>query len=430
MLKKTKKQDNNFITSLNTSSKSSLTLTSKYSSSENYADVADADQNGVTMNNQVQIGGKVIGKGGFGCVVSPSIKCSKKDKNTNQMVSKIVRSSDPSYSNELKISQILRKIDSSKKYYITFDKYCYINEPISDRTDIVNVHYINDELTKWKVTKGQENKDNDACDIELTHKPLNLIMEYGGYSLSNIQRVNQRLQGTKAKMHQLFIDNLGLYMKHLILGIVKMHFNRIVNRDIKPHNIMMNFNKETGRVQIRYIDFGLSDFLNNDFCDNEDNIINKGTKKYISPDLYIAYVIIRYKDRSNVYKIQKIIKYLDSNFKYSITSINQRELIGNYTENVNLLYRKLLELHEQGKLLSSYFGTERNKFNGYLQKGDIYALGLTIYNFLYLNSDIDVQKNNNLYDLLIHMIAMDPDKRYNAVKCLAHPFLQSIDKKQ
>lgn len=382
----------------------------------------------IKKTKKIQSGGKVIGQGGFGCVVSPALKCSKKDKNTDKMVSKIVKSSDPSYSNELKITQILKKIDPSKKYYITFDKFCFINNPLEDRSDIINVHYLNDELTKWEITEGQANKDKDACDIEIAQKPLNLIMEYGGYSLSNIQKVSQRLQGTKAKMHQLFIDNLALYMKHLILGVVKMHFNRIVNRDIKPHNIMMNFNKETGRVQIRYIDFGLSDFLTNDFCENQDNIINKGTKTYIAPELYITYIIVNYKDRSNNYKLQKIMKYLDANFKHSITRINQRELLGNYTENINILYRKILSLFEQGKLLRSYFGTERNKFNGYLQKGDIYALGLTVFNFLYINSDIDVQKNHKLYDFLIHMIAMDPDKRYNAVQCLAHPFLQTVGK--
>ena len=212
-------------------------------------------------NSSVQTGGKFIGKGGFGCVVSPALKCSKKDKYTDMMVSKVIPTHDIHYSNELKISQVLKKIDPGKKYYLTFEKYCYINNIPDDRRDFVNVHYLNDELTKWEVVEGQSEKDKNACRIELDMKPINLIMDYGGYSLTDISVVSTKLQGTKAKMHQLFIDNLAANIKHLVLGIVKMHFNRIVNRDIKLRNIMMSFNKETKQFQLRYIDFGLSNLL-------------------------------------------------------------------------------------------------------------------------------------------------------------------------
>ena len=41
---------------------------------------------------------------------------------------------------------------------------------------------------------------------------------------------------------------------------------------------------------------------------------------------------------------------------------------------------------------------------------------------LYYYSDINVRDDNLLYVLLIHMIAIDPDKRYNGVQCLAHPY--------
>ena len=105
--------------------------------------------------------------------------------------------------------------------------------------------------------------------------------------------------------------------------------------------------------------------------------------------------------------------------------INERELLGNYKENIQSLYYKINDLFESDKILPAYFGTEKNKFNGYLQKADVYALGLAIFIMLYVYSDIDVKGNADLYDLLIHMIAMDPDKRYNAVQCLSHPFLVS-----
>jgi serine/threonine protein kinase len=106
-------------------------------------------------------------------------------------------------------------------------------------------------------------------------------------------------------------------------------------------------------------------------------------------------------------------------------NINEKEMLGNYKENCINLYQKIDSLFDKDEILPIYFGTEKNKFNGYLQKADIYALGLSIFIFLYVYSDIDVRGNLQLYDLLIHMIAIDPDKRYNAVQCLSHPYFHS-----
>ena len=186
----------------------------------------------------------------------------------------------------------------------------------------------------------------------------------------------------------------------------------------------MSLNKETKQVQLRYIDFGLSNLLTTEFCSDYNNIKTSGTPNYIAPELYVASIINRYRERSSTYQLHKINHDLDSNFKNSIMRINESKLIGNYKENVESLYHKVHDLYESDKILPAYFGTEKNKFNGYLQKADVYALGLAIFIMLYVYSDVDVKGNTELYDLLIHMIAMDPDKRYNAVQCLSHPFLQ------
>jgi serine/threonine protein kinase len=207
-----------------------------------------------------------------------------------------------------------------------------------------------------------------------------------------------------------------------------MHFNRVVNRDIKLRNIMMSFSKETKEVQIRYIDFGLSDLLTTDHCNDARNITRKGTPNYIAPELYVSSILNKYRNRSRTYQLQKITRELDTNFKHTIMRINERELLGNYGENVLALYDKIHSLYETNKIFPAYFGSDKNKFNGYLQKADVYALGIAIFIMLYIYSDVDIRANTELYDLLIHMIAMDPDKRYNAVQCLSHPYLQSAKK--
>ena len=368
-------------------------------------------------------GGKFIDKGGFGCVVSPAIPCSIKDKEKNleKSVSKILREPTSEAYNEIKISNILLKLDPERKYYITFHKYCYINEIPENRKDIVAVHYIDDCKKKFTVDTGQSQKDKRACDIELDMRPVNFIMPFAGYSLSSIMKTNPKATGTRAIMHNLFITNLKLYFKHLILGIIKMHNNRIVNHDIKQKNIMLHWDKELNEMNVRYIDFGLSDFLSTEFCSHFSNISSKGTIYYTSPDLIVCYQIRKHYDRSEQVIIRSIMSEM-SMIKKAFIRLNEMELLGNFTENIKFLFKKIKTLCDNKKILPIYFGSNKNKFNGFLQKGDIYALGLSIFETLYYYSDINVRDDKLLYDLLIHMIAIDPDKRYNGVQCLAHPY--------
>lgn len=390
-------------------------------------------KNTKTNNNSILSGGKYIDEGGFGCVISPALACSHKDKNLSKSVSKILRDSRDDITNELQISSILHKLDPNNKYYITYDKYCYIKNIPEDRTDIISVHYTDDKLTEFEIEGEIEGKlkkkDKKYCDVELSLNPINLIMKYGGYSLSSVMKTNHKNKGTRAIMHIMFINNLRHYFKHLILGVVKMHNNRIVNRDIKQKNIMMNLNKETNEVAVKYIDFGLSEFLTTEFCQHISNINRNGTPSYISPDVHITYILRKYSSLSEHYIKKKILHEIHSTVKKALLKINEKELLGNLDNNIIALYEKIKNLYNNNKILPIYFGSEKNKFNGYVQKCDIYALAYSIFETLYIYSEINVQQHTQLYDLLIHMIAFDPDKRYNAVQCLSHPYF-NIDSKK
>lgn len=371
----------------------------------------------------VMNGGKFVDEGGFGCVVSPALPCSKKDKNLDKLVSKITMEN---INNEVKIATILHKLDPNKKYYITSKKYCYINEIPDDRTDIVKVHFTDDDFSKYEIESGQSKKDKKACAVELGLRPINMILDYGGYSLSSIMKVNRKSKGTRAIMHQLFIDNLQQNIKHLILGIVKMHNNRLVNRDIKQRNIMMLWNKENNSTLLRYIDFGLSEHLTPEFCQHINNINRNGTSIYISPEIYISYILRKYSNRSEHYINKKIINEIHSHVRKAFTKIHEKSILATLDKSISLLIEKIRILFDTNKILPIYFGSEKNKFNGYIQKCDVYALGYAIFETLYVYSDIDVKKNDKLYDLLSHMIAIDPDQRYNAVQCLSHPYFQKV----
>jgi len=413
-------------------------------------------------------GGRFIDKGGFGCVIKPALPCTSSDLNLNldNSVSKIIKHQSDTLTKELKISNILKKIDPGHNFYVTIDKYCFINEIPEYRTDITNVKYKNDDLSDYSLNEthlidknGRKKKiDKNFCDVDLSLKPVNLIMPYAGISLSSIMKVNRKVikddKGTKgynhneyirAQMHQMFVDNLKIYFKHLIIGLLKMHNNRIINKDIKQRNIMLylqnenvkenvkdmkdkNINSSNSIMSIRYIDFGLSEFLTNEFCKDITNIGLKGTPFYLSPELFVCVFIIKYKDRTESYQLKKINEYIKKNVIKALNAINEKSIIekmesdSNSNSIVETLYKKNKYLYEKGRLLESYFGSETNKYNGYLQKADVYALGLSIYETLYKYSEINVKGNEKLYDLLLHMIDMNPDKRYNIVQCLGHPY--------
>jgi serine/threonine protein kinase len=252
-------------------------------------------------------------------------------------------------------------------------------------------------------------------------------------------KTNRKGNNINAKMHQMFIDNLKIYFKHLIIGLLKMHNNRIINKDIKQRNIMLYWQpsekedakdakdaKDTNNIMaIRYIDFGLSQFLTGEFCSDIQNIDLKGTPYYIPPELFVCAFIIKYKDRTESYQLKKIEKYIFEHVNKALNIINEKQIIVKLKSTINILYKKIKYLYEKDKLLFAYFGSDTNKYNGFLQKADVYALGLSIYETLYKYSSINVKQNEKLYDLLLHMIDMNSDTRYNVVQCLSHPYFTS-----
>lgn len=369
-------------------------------------------------------GGRYIDKGGFGCVITPAIPCTKNDKNLDENVSKIIKDPNDDIKNEIIISNILKKIDKDQNYFITFNTYCYINRIPEERTDITDVSYKDDDMSRFSVKNTTKKKtlDKKYCDVDLTLKPVNIIMPYAGYSLSSIVKTNRKHQGLLPKMNQMFVDGLKKYFKHLLIGLRKMHENRLVNRDIKEKNITVALDAKTNTLKIRYIDFGLTQLLTSQFENDLDNISSDGTYFYMSPELFISRTITKFPNESKNYHMRNINKRIKEDLITALKRIYEPALISNIGEKIESLYDKTYSYYEKGHLAKVYFGSDRNKFNGYLQKADIYALGLTIYDSLYTYSKIDVKRNKNLRSLLLNMLNLDPEKRFNVEQCLSHPY--------
>ena len=123
----------------------------------------------------------------------------------------------------------------------------------------------------------------------------------------------------------------------------------------------------------------------------------------------------------------EIIKYIKNeiynNVKKAFIKIKEVDLLGDLDANIITLYQKIKKLYNTKKLLQYYFGTVKNTSNGYLQKNDVYALGLTIFEILHIYSDYKIREHPKLYDLLKNMLLFYPDQRYNVVQCINHPYL-------
>ena len=283
--------------------------------------------------------------------------------------------------------------------------------------------------------------------MDLDDKPFNLILPFGGTSLAKIMKTNRKdTKNIKSIMHKLFIINIKFIFKHLLIGLSKMHKYKIINKNIKQKNIIMyldpndipklkklDLNKKHATIltlmKVRYIDFGLSDYISPSLI-NKKNIDLSGTARYISPERFISYIITKYYNKP-LDIINKHVRDKIDNIKKALTRINEKNMLSNLNETIIKLYKKITFLNKNEQLTDKFFGGNTNhNYNSYIQKSDIYSLGITIFDTLEYknNSNVDVRENDLLYDLLLKMIKIDPDERFNVIECINHPYFKTTTK--
>jgi len=409
------------------------------------------------LTNKTLNGGRFLGEGSFGCVVTPAIPCYVKKGNSSKSsisntsntsntsnksnkkynskkidktVSKIIISPSEDDKEEITISNKLKKIDTKKQFFITFDDACYIKKIPNDRSNTARVEYNDDTRETYDILDNKK-YDKEYCPIDLSLKPINLIMPYGGYDLLTV--TNKKNNNPEIIfIRKLLFQNFKACFKNLLNGIQLMHSYRIVNRDIKKDNIMINYipkdTKDTkdqknapGKLDIKYIDFGLSSILTPLYCQKMHNIDIRGSEHYISPELIISFYIF---DNRGFDKIKNTI---NKEIKTKLISLKNSNLIINFDNSIIELHNNIKQEFKDKKILERFFGTdkEKEKYNGYLQKGDIFALGVTIYELLnYYKYELKYEINNydKLVNLLEKMVRLNPDNRYNVQQCLFHPY--------
>jgi serine/threonine protein kinase len=409
-----------------------------------------------------QNGGKKLGQGSYGCVISPPLKCknsqllrnNKFDIN-NDYTSKIIQTkySDVAFS-ELNIGIKLYNLDKSYKYFIPFINACYFKP--QKHPDIIylspdgkNISYDPDSLDEYSdIKKYSEIKSDISSRIIKEHKTkcvlkknldyLNLIGPIAGNTLSHL------LMSSKTNNENLFIKHNYWYIfTYLIKGLNIMHNNRIVHKDIKPSNLIIDFEYDTKsnielddsksylenviNCKLRYIDFGLAIILNKRKYNINDIILllSNGTMYYTPLDIFgikILYKLIKRgydpHDKDFLYNMMtKMIHTYQKNREYyhyegirnnylkledTSHHIHKKENISNYyltPVKYEKIFKYIIDLYKTNKLES--------KITNLLYAWDVYSVGIVFSKIIVKNNIND----ENFTNLILKMIEINPENR-------------------
>ena len=193
------------------------------------------------MDNNLKLGGDLIGSGSFGCVFKPALKCQDNKTVSDNYVSKILFGDNSKYETkeELKINKLIKSINGYEKWAYVWDKYC-----------IPNSYY---ELKKQEPDINNCLNENSLTVTEFNVNRHMLLGNYAGITLNEYisKKFKLDVYNNKNKFIKNFLEIMKL-MKPLFIGLIEMNKKKISHNDIKSDNIMID------SIGAGYIDFGLS----------------------------------------------------------------------------------------------------------------------------------------------------------------------------
>lgn len=190
-------------------------------------------------------GGKAFTSGGFGCVFSPSLKCSNNNdndnnNNNNKFISKLMTTkyADSEYELIMQFKPFIKKIKNYKKYFI-MDDITLCKPKTFSENDLVDFN----KKCKSIVKKGIDSSNiNDKLnEVKILNVPN------GGIPIDNyFEKFG-------------FYENMIMLNKKLInlfkYGIIPMNKHHVYHSDIKSSNILIELENDKN---VRLIDWGLA----------------------------------------------------------------------------------------------------------------------------------------------------------------------------
>ena len=288
-------------------------------------------------------GGKVLGSGGYGCLLIPSVKCknnitsNSKNKNITKLM--LAKNAQKEYDEIMKYKKTLVTIPNYKKYFLIDNiDLCHPSE--LSKSDLQDYETKCKALNKKKITKKNINKKLDSI--------LAINMPNGGKDLDDFIKQCNSYDDYK-KINNSLIDLLT----H---AIIPMNNLRIYHSDIKAGNLLMN-----DAYQCKIIDWGLSTSYAN-YNSNDNFTISRG--HYNRPiqfnipfsviilnndfkDSYEDYLTSRLKTSDNIYysDVRAFIveHFVHINKEYKTGHIRYINKIMRilFNENIEPLYKKI-----------------------------------------------------------------------------------------
>ena len=411
--------------------------------------------NNINIQTLLQQGGVCIGAGTFGCVLKPNIPCSgsknsRKSSNKSKLNNKNIISKISTYNTydtdklndiyeELHMGSKVHKLDKKCKYLCPIIKYCNIDVgdlQVRDDIKFKNLKDMEDVDLEYKSTEYEK---KCIFNVNENFTTINLISHYAGPDLNVFFK--EKSNDFK-KYNKLLINDFKYIIKDLLSGLYILHKNKITHKDIKLNNICILI--KNNRPLVRYIDFGLSEDLN-ELKPSFNNINNSGTPSYMPPDFLILIEMKKQKfntliNRRSIHAniINKLFNSIKSNLStFTNKGLNQTYLKGNFdtinsglyidkskhsnyfiTKNdVSNIFSFILNLYKNDELLKFYF----KPMIGLNPKFDIFGLGLVIFE---LKKTLKI-KDILLVNLLKNMLELNSINRFSVDECLEHFYIEN-----
>jgi serine/threonine protein kinase len=350
---------------------------------------------------------KLLGSGGYGCVINKTIKTKpysynyvgditkkefKNDEKKDKHISKIFADTE-AYCDELVvITKILFKYHKYFNNIELFKNLSLVPKKCSSFLIASNMNkydiYEKKNILKNKLDKFFKEKKSEyekkytisECIIDKfdnetnTYKIHEIVYDNGGTQLDNIEMNDHD-----------FIKSFIIFCKSL----QTLHELQFTHRDIKPMNILYNNNNN----KLSLIDFGM--------CIPSDKVYNDKEKWWIESEYFIfppEYSLI---EKNNKYK-------------------NLDILYNHFYDNEEFYNKKKKELDEFCNSYNNINTLEDipDKIKKIAHKGDIYSLGITLL-LLYDKNNIKITHydnnliRNKLFNLIDNMTISNPFNRYN-----------------
>lgn len=334
------------------------------------------------------IGGKVLGEGGYGCVLKPGLTCKGKEMKTKKFITKI-QLLNSTAKRELKIGEMVKKIPLSKKHFA----------PIISTCDY-----------KQKVVNMVTNKYNCSFFTKYPNKK---------FTISRLPYING--SDYKEYLHGKLDDNTFLYSVihgyiYLLFSLYMLNKHGIIHYDLKGENVMFDKNRNIPII----IDFGLS-IIKKDIQPNfSDSKYNSVLREYFytyAPDyplwcldIHYLCLLVNHPNHDPKKEIENMVDtymYNNKAFRYFSQEM--------YTSYRTLSIQQLNKYAEMGRKKSIEYIIK------YCDTWDNYSLSIM---FLRIISMLNIQNSKFLrfFDMLLQLnIHPDPKERFSLSK--SHDFI-------